>query len=50
MKIVIYSRFLAITSLLLNVAVKHHFWAAAKWLIEVRKRHIAKEMRVLVHA
>lgn len=45
MKLIIYTRFLTITSFLLNLCVKYHFWSIAYRLIEFRKKHIAKTMR-----
>jgi len=45
MKLVVYTGFLGLTSLLLNICVRYHFWIFAKPIIEFRKRHIAITMR-----
>jgi hypothetical protein len=45
MKLIIYTRFLNLTSVLLNECVKYKLWIAAKYLINFRKKHIARTMR-----
>lgn len=45
MKLIIYTRFLTLTSFLLNLCVKYHLWNTAHSLIEFRKKHIARTMR-----
>jgi hypothetical protein len=45
MKLKVYTRFLTITSTLLNFCVKYELWSTAKHLIEFRKHHIARTMR-----
>jgi hypothetical protein len=45
MKIKIYTRFLNLTSFLLNISIKNNWWFAVKYLIEFRKKHIAKTLR-----
>jgi hypothetical protein len=50
MTLIIYTRFLTITSALLNICVRYHFWGLAYKLIEFRKKHIARTIkRELVH-
>jgi hypothetical protein len=45
MKGLIYSRFLNLTSYLLNYCVRNNFWWLVKILIDVRKKKIAKILR-----
>lgn len=45
MKIKVYTRFLNMTSFLLNICVKKQKWNYANKIIEFRKKHIAKTLR-----
>ena len=46
MKLKVYTRFLNLTSFLLNICVKRQMWDYAAKIIEFRKNHIAKTLRV----
>lgn len=46
MKLYLYDSFLNITSKLLNVSIKFNVWWLAKHLIDFRKKHIAKKLRL----
>lgn len=46
MKLIIYTRFLNLTSFLLNECVKYKLWIVAKYLINFRKKHIARKIRM----
>jgi hypothetical protein len=46
MKAKVYTRFLNLTSVALNVCVKLHWWAVVKHIIEFRKKHIGTPLRM----
>lgn len=45
MEIVIYSKFLNLTSMMLNLSIRLNFWWLSNKLILIRKSYIAKKLR-----